>query len=121
MNGQGIPINIGLNAGPLMTGENTYFIGEDNVISIGTITFEKALREVTTTFEKPLQDDKSERVSILMGRSPSYNGDLSVDDISNNEISAIAIKNEPDDFVTPLVKKEDEEISKSALKRNQSV
>jgi len=34
-----------------MTGENTYFIGEDNVISIGTISLEKALREVT---DKPL-------------------------------------------------------------------
>jgi hypothetical protein len=67
-----------------MTGENTYFIGEDNVISIGTISFEKALREVTTV-EKLLVDDKSDKASFLLARSPSYNGDLSVDDISNNE------------------------------------
>ena len=96
-----------------MTGENTYFIGEDNVISIGTISLEKALRDVT---DKPLQDDKSEKISYLLGRSPSYNGDLSVDDISNNEISAIKI--EQDDFVTPMVKKEDDDATKSALKRN---
>lgn len=72
------------------------------MISTGTISLERALREVT---EKPLQDD-----SFLLGRSPSYNGDLSgVDDVSNNEVSAIAIKNDPEDFVTPIVKREDEE------------
>jgi hypothetical protein len=97
-----------------MTGENTYFIGEESVISIGTISLERALREVTVD-KPPVADD-----SIMLGRSPSYNGDLSVDDISNNEISAVIIKNE-DDLVTPCIRREDEDLSKSAMKRGTSL
>ena len=104
-----------------MTGENTYFIGEDNVISIGTITLEQAMREINTVV--PIAEDKSEKASFVYARSPSYNGDLSVDDISNNEVSAVIIKNDENDgsFVTPGIKKEEDQDPKSALKRNQSV
>ena len=105
-----------------MTAENTYFIGEDNVISIGTISMEKAMREINTEQYIPVED-KSEKASFI--RSPSYNGDLSVDDISNNEISAIVIKNDepqtPNDFVTPHTKKEEEDIRSAFKSRNQSV
>ena len=99
----GIPINIGLNGGPLLSGENTYFIGEDNIISIGTIPLEKAVKDVNSA--DPLDN------LIEIGKdSPSYQNDLSVAyDISEAPVAQDG---------TPNLKKEEELETKSMIKKS---